>query len=187
MAFPTRMHAHSRTPLAAAVLAAYLVLLLKLFVFKDFSLGLFPIHYRYPPLWRVDNNYVPLTTIVPYLLGHPTWGDAARNVLGNIFPFLPIGLLLPLIRRSITWKGVAYIGVACSLGIEILELVLRAGIFDLTVSSFRMRACMVPRALGRMCTALQMGTPDENEYRDRRQAHEGCAPLHGGQDKAGSR
>jgi glycopeptide antibiotics resistance protein len=124
------MNKKTKTLLATISLVAYLAVLLKLFVFKDFSFSIFSLHYRYPVLWMVDNNYVPLKTILPYLIGHPTWIDAIRNVLGNIIPFMPIGFLLPLVYRPISWKGVLGIAVAFSLCIEIPQLVLRAGIFD---------------------------------------------------------
>ena len=115
--------------LAYAILAVYLAILLKLFVFKDFSLSLVP-HYRYPRLWNVHNNVVPLRTILLFLTGQPSWGAAARNILGNIIPFLPIGMLLPQILRRMSWKRVLGVGIAFSLCIELLQLALRAGIFD---------------------------------------------------------
>ncbi len=124
------MHTKTKPLLVAIVLAVYLAVLLRLFVFKDFSLNIFSLNYRYPMRWNVDHNYIPLTTILPFLAGYPTWSDALRNVLGNIIPFMPIGLLLPLVYRPISWKSVLGFAVLLSLGIEILELVLRAGIFD---------------------------------------------------------
>jgi glycopeptide antibiotics resistance protein len=78
----------------------------------------------------VHNNYVPLKTILPYLRGYPTWIGAIGNLLGNIIPFMPLGFLLPLLYRPISWKGVLGIAVAFSLCIEILQLVLRVGTFD---------------------------------------------------------
>jgi D-alanyl-D-alanine carboxypeptidase len=48
----------------------------------------------------------------------------------SAIPFMPLGLLLPLLYRPISWKGVLGIAVAFSLCIETLQLVLRVGTFD---------------------------------------------------------
>ncbi len=105
--------------LAFVLLLGYLIVLLKLIVFK------------YPGVhFSPEYNFVPLKTILPYLTGYPTWIVARNNLLGNIIPFIPLGFLVPLFYHSISWKGILGIAVALSLCIEILQLVLRAGTFD---------------------------------------------------------
>lgn len=50
---------------------------------------------------------------------------------GNIIPLIPIGLLAPLVFRSISWSKALALGVVTGLTIEVMELVFRVGIFDI--------------------------------------------------------
>lgn len=125
---------NTKTLLAAVLPVAYLAALLKFFVFKGISLSIPFAHFRYRVssgrvLRAVHNNYVPLRTIERYLHGHQSV-IAASNLLGNIIPFMPLGFLLPLFYRTISWKGVLGIAIAFSLCIETLQLVLHTGTFD---------------------------------------------------------
>jgi glycopeptide antibiotics resistance protein len=52
------------------------------------------------------------------------------NLLGNIIPFMPIGLLAPLVFRSISWQKALILGVATGLAFEVMEVIFRVGIFD---------------------------------------------------------
>jgi len=52
------------------------------------------------------------------------------NLVGNIIPFMPIGLLAPLVFRSISWQKALVLGVAIGLSFEVMEVVFRVGIFD---------------------------------------------------------
>lgn len=101
------------------MLIAYLAVLLKLLVFKypgvDFAPGY---------------NFVPFKTILPYLTGYPNWIVARDNLLGNIITFMPLGLLAPFLYRQFTWKHAFATGLITSLVIEILQIVLHAGTFD---------------------------------------------------------
>lgn len=100
-------------------LLAYLVVLLKLLVFK------------YPGVYfDPDYNFVPLKTILPYLMGYPTWIVARNNLLGNIILFFPLGIFLPFLYRQTNWKNALVVGFAFSLGFEVLQIVLHKGTFD---------------------------------------------------------
>lgn len=119
--------------LPALILIAYGAILIKVMVFKDV------------PTIRVGHlmlnfggtnpgqhaNLLPFTTIVPYLLGYKGWIIAGINLGGNIALLVPLGLLLPLLSQNITWKRALVVGVAAGLGIEIMQTVLRVGIFDI--------------------------------------------------------
>jgi heavy metal sensor kinase len=127
------MNKNSKTLLAALFLVAYLAVLLKSFVFKGLNFNVFFLHFRISSGGMsgiLHNNYVPFKTILSYLRGYPGWGVALVNLLGNIIPFMPLGFLLPLLYRPISWKGVLGIGGAYSLCIETLQLGLRVGAFD---------------------------------------------------------
>jgi glycopeptide antibiotics resistance protein len=53
------------------------------------------------------------------------------NLFGNIIPFMPIGLLAPLVVRSILWQKALVLGVVTGLTFEVMEVVFRVGIFDI--------------------------------------------------------
>ncbi len=52
------------------------------------------------------------------------------NLIGNIIPFIPIGLFAPLVFRSISWQKALVLGVVTGLTFEVMEVVFRVGIFD---------------------------------------------------------
>lgn len=98
---------------------AYLALLLKLIVFKHSSNAAL-----------MGENFIPLATIDMYLSGKPSWAMAIQNLVGNIILFMPLGLLLPIMYQRITWAHVFIAGIALSLALETLQLMLRIGSFD---------------------------------------------------------
>ncbi len=109
----------AKTVFAAALLIAYFAVLLKLLVFK------------YPGVhFDPEYNFVPLKTILPYLTGYPSWIIARDNLLGNIVTFLPLGVLLPFLYHRANWRHALAAGFVVSLGIEVLQIVLHKGTFD---------------------------------------------------------
>ena len=76
-------------------------------------------------------NFVPFKTIVPLLIGPGNHLIATVNLIGNIIPFMPIGLLAPLVFRSISWQKALVLGVVTGLTFEMMEVVFRVGIFDI--------------------------------------------------------
>lgn len=79
-----------------------------------------------------DGNYVPFKTIVPYLIGQPTWIVAIYNIGGNIVSFIPLGFFVPLLsHRPPMLKQVLIFAFLLSLGLEVMQVLLRAGVFDI--------------------------------------------------------
>jgi len=119
--------------ISALVLIAYCAILIKVMVFKDIPtirIGSLMLNFAgtnggHPP------NFVPFMTIVPYLLGFKGWIIAAVNLLGNIALLIPIGFLVPFVYRHMTWKKSVALGVVAGLSIEVMQTVLRVGIFDI--------------------------------------------------------
>ena len=115
------------------ILIAYCAILIKVMVFKDIPtirivgmmLNFAGTNAGHGP------NFVPFTTIVPYLLGFKGWIIAGINLGGNIALLIPLGLLAPLVYRNTTWKVSLALGVAAGLCIEVMQTVLRVGIFDI--------------------------------------------------------
>jgi glycopeptide antibiotics resistance protein len=75
-------------------------------------------------------NFVPFKTIVPELIGRENHLIDIVNLIGNIIPFMPIGLLAPLVFLSISWQKALVLGVVTGLTCEVMEVVFRVGIFD---------------------------------------------------------
>jgi len=75
-------------------------------------------------------NFVPFKSIVPPVMGRGNHLIAMVNLFGNIIPFMPIGLLIPLVVRSISWQKALVLGVATGLSFEVMEVLFRVGIFD---------------------------------------------------------
>jgi glycopeptide antibiotics resistance protein len=119
--------------ISTLILIAYCAILIKVMVFKDI------------PTIRVAGlmlnfagtnaghgpNFVPFKTIVPYLLGDKGWIIASINLVGNIALLVPLGFLAPLGLRNLTWKASLALGAAAGLCIEVMQTVLRVGIFDI--------------------------------------------------------
>lgn len=115
------------------MLIAYCAILIKVMVLKDI------------PTIRVGSlmlnfagtnpghgpNFVPFMTIVPYLLGWKGWIIAGINLVGNIALLVPIGFLVPFVYRNMTWRASAVLGATAGLSIELMQTVLRVGIFDI--------------------------------------------------------
>lgn len=85
-------------------------------------------------LWE-HVNLIPLRTVCHYvewtLDGWVTVALAARNLLGNLVLFFPMGCYLPLLLPSVRRKGsFGWQMLGLLLGIETLQLLLRVGTFD---------------------------------------------------------
>lgn len=76
-------------------------------------------------------NFVPLRTIVPYLLGHKGFIIAGVNLAGNIVLLIPIGFLVPFLYSKMTWKRSLILAVASGFIIELMQVALGVGIFDI--------------------------------------------------------
>jgi glycopeptide antibiotics resistance protein len=115
------------------VLVAYCAILIKVMVFKDIPtlrVGGLMLNFAGTNAGHAP-NFVPFMTIVPYLLGFKGWIIAGVNLVGNIALLVPIGLLVPLVYRNMTWKKSLVLGVVAGLSIEVMQAVLRVGIFDI--------------------------------------------------------
>jgi glycopeptide antibiotics resistance protein len=115
------------------ILTIYSALLIKVMVFKDM------------PVIRVGHlmlkfggadangeaNFVPFKTISPYLFGYKGLIIAGINLVGNVALLVPVGLLVPFVFPKLTWQRSLAIGVAAGFVIEVMQVVLNVGIFDI--------------------------------------------------------
>ena len=102
----------------AFLFGVYLLILIKLIVFK------LPVDLTTANLLLSFNNgnYLPGKTIFGYLSGEPSWRIAIDNLLGNVLLFVPLGIFLPSLWRTITWRGVLAVALALSLALEESQL-----------------------------------------------------------------
>ena len=78
-----------------------------------------------------DPNYIPFKTILPYLLGDNGFLIGALNIGGNIAFLIPVGFLLPIIFKHFDWKRSLGIAVLSGMSIELTQVGLNIGIFDI--------------------------------------------------------
>jgi glycopeptide antibiotics resistance protein len=116
---------------AACALIAYSVVLIQFVVFKAIpTIRIGHLKLRFAGTRTGPGNFVPLKTIIPLLTGRGNHLIALVNLLGNIIPFMPIGLLAPLVFRSFSWWKALVLGVVTGLTCEVMEVIFRVGIFD---------------------------------------------------------
>ncbi len=118
---------------AVCIFVAYTVILIKVMVFKDLPtirVGQLMLNFGGTESGH-SPNFVPLRTILPYLLGYKGWIIAGINLFGNIALLVPIGFLIPFVYRNISWKKCLALAFVSGLAIETMQTVLRVGIFDI--------------------------------------------------------
>ncbi|MFM7815691.1 MAG: VanZ family protein [Verrucomicrobiota bacterium] len=101
-------------------------------------------------------NLVPFTTIVAQLQGKPRWSTAIINLVGNTVLFMPIGFLLPMVFRTMTWRRSLVLAVAVGLALEGMEGILQVGIVD--IDDVILNACGVIVGFGFSRVRGQRGT-----------------------------
>jgi glycopeptide antibiotics resistance protein len=118
--------------LPSILLLAYGAILVKVMVLKDvpmISIG--PVTLNFGGTQVGDPNYVPFRTILPYLLGDNGFLIGALNIGGNIAFLIPIGFLLPFVFVRIDWKKSLVVAVLSGMSIELTQVFLHIGIFDI--------------------------------------------------------
>jgi glycopeptide antibiotics resistance protein len=117
--------------LAASALIAYTAILIQFVVFKAIPIiRIGRLRFKFSHVHTGPGNFIPFKTIVPELVGGGNHLIAMVNLLGNILPFMPIGLLAPLVFRSVSWQKALLLGVVIGVSFEVMEVVFRVGIFD---------------------------------------------------------
>lgn len=119
--------------LLISVLIIYCVILIKIMVFKDMPtirIGQLMLNFSGTSTGH-GPNFVPFKTILPYLLGHKGLIIAGVNLIGNIALLIPIGFIVPLIYQKLNWKSLLFIAIIAGLSIELPQVALGVGIFDI--------------------------------------------------------
>jgi glycopeptide antibiotics resistance protein len=114
------------------LLLAYGAILVKVMVLKDVPMiRMGPIMLNFGGTQVGDPNYIPFKTILPYLLGDNGFLIGALNIGGNIGFLIPIGFLLPFVFARIDWKRSLVVAVLSGMSIELTQVFLNIGIFDI--------------------------------------------------------
>lgn len=88
-------------------------------------------------------NVYPLRTITPYI-EDITYTYAYMNILGNIIPFIPLGILIPIIfKRYRNLKKAILIYLTYIIGIETLQFITMLGFFDVDDILLNIIGCIV--------------------------------------------
>ncbi len=117
----------------AILLVAYIAILIKVMVFKDVPLiriGSLMLNFGGINAGHAP-NFVPLRTILPYLFGYKGWIIAGINLVGNIILLVPLGFIAPFVYRNMPWRRSLVLAIASGLVIEVMQALLRVGIFDI--------------------------------------------------------
>jgi len=104
------------------ILILYLVILIKLIVFK-YPLGM--------TFSFSKANLMLFKTISVYASGEPTWKIATRNLLGNIILLIPLGFLFTGLYQKLKWKSIFLVGLIIGTTLELLQVLFKSGIFDI--------------------------------------------------------
>ena len=125
-------HSTSTRYFAALALAAWIALLIRFIVFKKIpTIHIGHMRYRFGGSTHAGSaNLVPFKTILLQLHGRGNGLIAKANLLGNVLPFIPVGILASMIYRKMTWPKAVALAIATGLLMEVLEVIFQVGIFD---------------------------------------------------------
>ncbi len=114
------------------LLVAYLFLLIKVLVFKEVALiRIGELKFNFGGIQVGPANLIPFRSILPYVLGERGFLIAVLNIGGNIVALVPLGFLVSFVFGNLNAKKIFLLSVASGLTIELTQLVLRIGIFDI--------------------------------------------------------
>jgi glycopeptide antibiotics resistance protein len=119
--------------LAALAFIAYARLLIKVMVFKNVPMvraGQVMLNFGGTDSGH-GPNFIPFKTILYYFAGNKGLLIGGINLVGNIILLVPLGFLIPLVWRTISWKLSLALAIASGLIIECMQVVLHVGIFDI--------------------------------------------------------
>lgn len=81
---------------------------------------------------QYSSNYVPFQNISQLLFSKENTRYISRNILGNIIAFIPLGILLPILKeKARRVKNTLIIALSISLIFELIQLLSGIGDFDI--------------------------------------------------------
>jgi glycopeptide antibiotics resistance protein len=78
-----------------------------------------------------SSNFIPFSTIINYIFNNDNWRIGYINIVGNIFLFIPFGLIISLMKyKSNTNSRIFLYAFILSLSLEFIQLIFGLGQFD---------------------------------------------------------
>ena len=122
---------HKKRSLALIILAVYVALIINVLVFKNLPvIRIGSMMFAFGGTHNGPPNFIPFKTVLRYMNGEKGLLIPTMNILGNIVLLVPVGWLLPIVGKRITWKKSIAVAIATGLGIEGMQALLHVGIFD---------------------------------------------------------
>lgn len=97
---------------------------------------------------KLQYDFMPLWSYFSYFRGEDD-RLLTENIM-NMVVFVPVGVLLGAVFRSMSWKKVLVIGMCLSVGIEVLQFVFRKGFSEVDDVIHNTLGCMLGYGLFRM-------------------------------------
>jgi len=118
--------------ISSLLLVSYCILLIQILVFKNLAMiRVGQMRFNFGGTQEGPANLIPFKTILYYIQGNNGLLIGSINILGNIIALVPLGFLLPFIFKKLKWKYCLMIALATGLAIEITQVILKVGIFDI--------------------------------------------------------
>ncbi|MBN8194230.1 VanZ family protein [Bacillus sp. NTK074B] len=111
----------------------FLFYLFVLLVVSFVGLGFGMNHLRTINYEEVNNNFVPLKTLIGYVfnIDHYNFDTWFYNTFGIVILFMPLGFLLPKVFSNLnTLKNVLFFALVLSLCIEVFQFLTKLGVLD---------------------------------------------------------
>lgn len=118
--------------ISSILLIVYCLLLIQILVFKDLAMiRVGQMRFNFGGTQEGPANLIPFKTILYYIQGKNGLLIGSVNILGNIIALVPLGFLLPFVFKKLKWKYCLMIALVTGLAIEITQVILKVGIFDI--------------------------------------------------------
>ena len=118
--------------LPVLLLFAYILMLIKIIVLKELAMiRIGEIRLNFGGTQEGAANLIPFKTILYYLQGHNGFLIAFINIVGNIAALIPLGFFVPMVFSKINWRKIALTAIITGLAIELVQMYLHIGIFDI--------------------------------------------------------
>ena len=96
-----------------------------------------------------DYNLIPFDSYFHYPENSYFIEAATVNIL-NIIMFIPLGALLGLSLKGMTWKKVLLVGFAVSFSIELLQFIFKRGLFETDDLIHNVVGCLIGYAISKV-------------------------------------
>lgn len=90
---------------------------------------------------KLQYDFMPFWSYISYLRGEDE-KLLTENIM-NVVVFMPVGVLVGAVFRSMSWKKVLVIGMCLSVGIEVLQFVFRKGFSEVDDVMHNTLGCLI--------------------------------------------